>query len=132
MARLAPGETVMLIDRRDKRYVTRLVAGATYHFHGGQVPHDALIGAEEGVEVISSKGYKLVAYRQRLLDYIMQMPRHSAIIYPKDLATILFWADIYPGATVFESGLGSGALTLALLPAPAALSLLILVRRRCD
>jgi tRNA (adenine57-N1/adenine58-N1)-methyltransferase catalytic subunit len=114
---LAAGETVMLIDRRDKRYSIRLQAGAAFHFHGGHVAHDELIGHDEGVEVTSSKGYRLVAYRPRLLDHIMQMPRSTAIIYPKDLAAILLWADVYPGATVFESGMGSGALTLALLRA---------------
>lgn len=117
MPLLAAGETVMLIDRRDKRYSIRLQAGAAFHFHGGHVGHDELIGHDEGVEVTSSKGYRLVAYRPRLLDHIMQMPRSTAIIYPKDLAAILLWADVYPGATVFESGMGSGALTLALLRA---------------
>jgi tRNA (adenine57-N1/adenine58-N1)-methyltransferase len=114
---LAVGETVLLVDRRDKRYMVSLQAGATFHFHGGHVAHDALIGADEGIEVESSKGYKLVAYRPRLVDHIMQMPRSTAIIYPKDLAPILLWADIYPGATVFEAGIGSGALTLTLLRA---------------
>src|SRR4051794_26692181 len=107
----------MLIDRRDKRYPIRLEPGATFHFHGGHVGHDALIGADEGIEVESSKGYRLVAYRPRMVDHIMQMPRSTAIIYPKDIAAILIWADIYPGATVFESGIGSGALTTALLRA---------------
>jgi tRNA (adenine57-N1/adenine58-N1)-methyltransferase catalytic subunit len=114
---LTAGEMVMLIDRRDKRYPVRLAAGATFHFHGGHVGHDELIGADEGVEVMSSKGYKLVAYRPRLVDHVMQMPRSTAIIYPKDIAAILLWADVYPGATVFESGVGSGALTTALLRA---------------
>lgn len=117
MPALAAGEMVMLIDRRDKRYPVRLASGATFHFHGGHVGHDDLIGADEGVEVTSSKGYKLVAYRPRLVDHVMQMPRSTAIIYPKDLAAILLWADVYPGATVFESGVGSGGLTTALLRA---------------
>jgi tRNA (adenine57-N1/adenine58-N1)-methyltransferase len=45
------------------------------------------------------------------------MPRGAQVIYPKDLAVILFWADIYPGGRVLEAGMGSGALTLALLRA---------------
>jgi len=43
------------------------------------------------------------------------MPRGAQVIYPKDLAMVMFWADIYPGARVLEAGMGSGALTLALL-----------------
>jgi tRNA (adenine57-N1/adenine58-N1)-methyltransferase catalytic subunit len=130
VARLAAGESVLLIDRRDKRYVVRLQEGGTFHFHGGHVAHSEMIGADEGVEVCSSKGYRLVAYRPRLIDYIMQMPRSTAIIYPKDLATILLWADIYPGATVFESGIGSGALTLALLRAVGPQGRLIVYEAR--
>lgn len=117
MPPLAPGETVLLVDRRDKRYLVQLEPGGMFHFHGGHFSHDALLGEDEGREVTSSKGYKLVAYRPRLVDYVLQMPRSTAIIYPKDLAPILLWADVYPGATVFESGIGSGALTLALLRA---------------
>ena len=30
---------------------------------------------------------------------------------------ILMWADVYPGASVFEAGVGSAALTLGLLRA---------------
>ena len=45
------------------------------------------------------------------------MPRGAQVIYPKDLAMILFWADVYPGCRVLEAGTGSGALTLALLRA---------------
>ena len=45
------------------------------------------------------------------------MPRGPQIIYPKDLGNIVAFADIFPGATVIESGLGSGALTTALLRA---------------
>jgi tRNA (adenine57-N1/adenine58-N1)-methyltransferase len=37
------------------------------------------------------------------------------VLYPKDLALIPMWADVYPGARVFEAGTGSGALTMALL-----------------
>ena len=127
---LASGETVLLIDRRDKRYLLPLRPGATFHFHGGQVAHDALIGADEGVEVTSSRGFKLVAYRPRLVDHIAQMPRATAIIHPKDLGTILLWADVYPGATVFEAGMGSGALTLALLRAVGPQGRLIVYETR--
>jgi tRNA (adenine57-N1/adenine58-N1)-methyltransferase len=45
------------------------------------------------------------------------MPRGAQIIYPKDIALILLWADVYPGSTVLEAGIGSGALTLGLLRA---------------
>src|SRR4029077_10652480 len=52
-----------------------------------------------------------------LAEYVLDMPRGAQVIYPKDLAMVLFWADIFPGARVLEAGMGSGALTLALLRA---------------
>src|SRR5213076_2408842 len=48
-----------------------------------------------------------------LAEYVLDMPRGAQVIYPKDLAMILFWADIYPGCRVLEAGTGSGAPTLA-------------------
>jgi tRNA (adenine57-N1/adenine58-N1)-methyltransferase len=50
------------------------------------------------------------------------MPRGAQVIYPKDLGPILIRADIFPGARVLESGLGSGALSMALLRAGADIS----------
>jgi tRNA (adenine57-N1/adenine58-N1)-methyltransferase len=47
------------------------------------------------------------------------MPRGAQVIYPKDLGPILMLADIFPGARVLESGIGSGALSMAMLRAGA-------------
>jgi tRNA (adenine57-N1/adenine58-N1)-methyltransferase catalytic subunit len=55
--------------------------------------------------------------RPTLAEYVLDMPRGAQVIYPKDLAMVMFWADIHPGARVLEAGMGSGALTLALLRA---------------
>lgn len=58
-----------------------------------------------------------LALRPLLVDFAMSMPRGAAIIYPKDAAQIIALADIFPGATVVEAGVGSGALSLWLLRA---------------
>ena len=60
---------------------------------------------------------RLVAVRPTLAEYVLEMPRGAQVIYPKDLGPILILADVFPGARVLESGVGSGALTLALLRA---------------
>jgi tRNA (adenine57-N1/adenine58-N1)-methyltransferase len=62
-------------------------------------------------------GLRYVALRPTLAEFVLDMPRGAQVIYPKDLAMILFWADVYPGCRVLEAGMGSGALTLALLRA---------------
>lgn len=52
-----------------------------------------------------------------MADFTRKMPRIATVIYPKDLATVLISADIFPGARVLEAGTGSGALTMVLLRA---------------
>lgn len=113
----AEGEVVLLLDRAGNRRLVRLRSGARVHSHKGYLDHDRLIGEEDGVFLRSSTGAPFIAVRPRLSDYVLEMPRSTAIVYPKDVGIILVWADIYPGATVLEAGLGSGSLTLALLRA---------------
>jgi tRNA (adenine57-N1/adenine58-N1)-methyltransferase len=81
------------------------------------LPHKEIIGQEQGGWVHTSRGQSLLAIKPTLGDYVLAMPRGSQVIYPKDLGNILMLADIFPGATVVEAGLGSGALTSALLRA---------------
>jgi tRNA (adenine57-N1/adenine58-N1)-methyltransferase len=64
---------------------------------------------------VTTRGARYLALRPTLAEYVLEMPRGAQIIYPKDLATIALFADIGPGQTVVEAGVGSGALTLVLL-----------------
>ncbi len=111
------GDRVLLTDNRKRRHLVTLVAGGQFHTHAGVVDHDALIGRPEGVTVRTSRGARLVAVRPTLSEYVLEMPRGAQVIYPKDLGPILMLADVFPGARVLESGIGSGALTTALLRA---------------
>ena len=110
-------EQVLLIDQRGKRHLLFLRKSETFHSDRGWISHDAIIGQPEGTWVRSSMGLRYLAIRPTLADYVLEMPRGAQVIYPKDLAMILFWADVYPGCRVLEAGTGSGALTLALLRA---------------
>jgi tRNA (adenine57-N1/adenine58-N1)-methyltransferase len=112
-----PGDRVLLVDNKRRRHMITLVAGGQFHTHAGIIEHDDLIGRDDGITVRSSKGARLVAVRPTLSEYVLEMPRGAQVIYPKDLGPILMLADIFPGAHVFESGIGSGALTSALLRA---------------
>ena len=126
------GEIVLLLDRGENRRLVRLRTGAKAHGHKGYLEHDRIIGAREGVLVRSSTGATFLVFRPRLADYTLEMPRKSAIVYPKDTGFILVWGDIYPGATVVESGLGSGSLTLALLRGVGATGQVIVYEHRAD
>ncbi|HWN90329.1 MAG TPA: tRNA (adenine-N1)-methyltransferase, partial [Verrucomicrobiae bacterium] len=111
------GEQVLLIDQRGKRYLLLLRKGETFHCDRGWIHHETIIGQPDGAWVRTSKGTRCLAIRPTLAEYVLDMPRGAQVIYPKDLAMVLFWADIFPGARVLEAGMGSGALTLALLRA---------------
>ena len=109
-----PGERALLLDQRGRRYLVRLEPGQVWHYHGGAVPHDLILGSEEGTVVHSTTGAALVCVRPRLVDFVLKMPRGAQVVYPKDLAAIVMYGDVHPGARVLEAGTGSGALTLAL------------------
>ncbi len=111
------GELALLQDRKSRRYMVTLDDGETFHSHLGRLQHDQLIGGSVGGWYRTDRGHTLLAVRPTLGDYVRQMPRGPQIIYPKDLGNIVNFADIFPGATVIEGGLGSGALTAALLRA---------------
>jgi tRNA (adenine57-N1/adenine58-N1)-methyltransferase len=114
---LQDGEQVLLIDQRGKRHLIFLRKGDTFHSDRGFIVHDGIIGQPDGSWHRSSRGTRYLALRPTLAEYVLDMPRGAQVIYPKDLAIVMFWADIFPGATVLEAGMGSGALTLALLRA---------------
>ncbi|MBH0187842.1 MAG: tRNA (adenine-N1)-methyltransferase [Nitrospira sp.] len=117
MLQLVSGERIHLVDQKGRHYALTLKAGEIYQFSGQTIAHDALIGRPDATMVTLSRGKKMLALRPTLGDYVLKMPRGAQVLYPKDLALIPMWADVYPGARVFEAGTGSGALTMALLRA---------------
>jgi tRNA (adenine57-N1/adenine58-N1)-methyltransferase len=127
-----PGERVVLIDARDRRYMITLGTNKQFHSHMGTVEHDELIGASEGTTVRTSGGGRLLAFRPTLSDYVVKMRRGAQVVYPKDIGLILVYADIFPGASVLEAGTGSGALTLALARAVGASGAVISYELRAD
>lgn len=114
---LGAGETVMLVDRKQRRYLVDLADGGEFHYHGGAVAHDDIIGRTEGSLVRSAKNTQLRVFRPTAADWTVKAPRGAQVVYPKDQALIVGLTDIRPGMTVVEAGAGSGALTCALLDA---------------
>lgn len=111
------GDMALLLDRKNRRHLITLSPGQTFHSHLGQLPHDQLIESKVGGWFRTDRGHVFLAVRPTLGDFVLEMPRGPQIIYPKDLGNIISLADIFPGATVVEAGLGSGSLTAALLRA---------------
>jgi tRNA (adenine57-N1/adenine58-N1)-methyltransferase len=107
-----------------------ITPGKEWHTHKGWIVHDELVGIPEGSVISTTAGLKFTAFKPLLGDYVLSMPRGATIVYPKDAAFILGFADIYPGARVLEAGVGSGALTISLLRAVGAEGLVHSVERR--
>ena len=112
---LQDGETVVFIDRKEREYLKRLVAGKDIAIRDGKVHGDDVIGRDEGTVVRSSMSDTFLVFRPTLAQLIPNLPRQAQVIYPKDIGSILIWGDIVPGANIVESGVGAGALTVALL-----------------
>lgn len=132
MSHLSNGERIHLVDKKGRHYALTLKAGETYQFSGQTIAHDALIGKLDATMVVLSGGKKMLALRPTFGEYVLKMPRGAQVLYPKDLALIPMWADVYPGARVFEAGTGSGALTMALLRAVGAHGLVVTYEMRDD
>jgi tRNA (adenine57-N1/adenine58-N1)-methyltransferase len=116
---VAEGERVLLVDPRGRRYLVRLTAGGSFHTHAGIVSHDDVVGRPEGSAVSASTGRRFLVLRPTMADVVLKMPRGAQVIYPKDLGAIVMAADIGPGMRVLEAGVGSGALSMAMLRAGA-------------
>ena len=115
------GDRIQLTDNKGRQYSFTIQEGKEFHTHQGFIRHDELIGVPEGsvISINSTTGVdqKFMAFKPLLTDYVLTMPRSATIVYPKDSALIVGFADIFPGAKVLEAGVGSGALTLSLLRA---------------
>ena len=109
------GEKALLLETKKRRYLIDLADDGEFHSHNGFVPHGDVIGQREGVVVRSTKGSEYRVLRPTLEDFVVEMPRGAQVIYPKDLAPICMLADIGPGVRVFETGIGSGALSMTML-----------------
>ncbi len=109
------GEKALLLDSKKRRYMIDLADGGEFHSHNGFVAHANVIGQREGVVVRSTRGSEYTVLRPTLEDFVVEMPRGAQVIYPKDLAPICMLADIGPGVRVFETGIGSGALSMTML-----------------
>ena len=111
------GDKVQLTGPKGRLNTITLVKGGAFGTHRGDLKHDNIIGQPDGSVVANQNGVEFLALKPLLNDFVLSMPRGAAIVYPKDAAQILVEGDIFPGATVVEAGVGSGALSLYLLRA---------------
>jgi tRNA (adenine57-N1/adenine58-N1)-methyltransferase catalytic subunit len=112
-SRARDGDLALLVGLRHKHFIVTLRAGTKLETHRGVVLHDDLIGLAWGTQVFSHMGAPFFLLQPKLADLLLDLPRSTQILYPKDIGFILVTTGIGPGATVIEAGTGSGSMTIA-------------------
>ncbi len=107
------GDLIFLYND-DKRNFLIKAEDKTLHTDKGFLKVGSLIGRKFGEKVETNLGIGFYVLRPYLYELIMKVRRKTQILYPKDIGMILTRGNIFPGAKVIESGIGSGALTTAL------------------
>jgi tRNA (adenine57-N1/adenine58-N1)-methyltransferase catalytic subunit len=108
------GDLAQLVGLRHKHFILNLQAGAKFETHRGILMHDDLIGKPWGTQVFSHIGAPFFLLQPSLADLLIDLPRTTQIMYPKDIGFILVTMGVGPGQMVMEAGTGSGSMTTAL------------------
>ncbi len=108
------GDLAQLVGLRHKFFIFMLKAGAKFESHRGILMHDYLIGKPWGTQVFSHIGSPFYLLQPALGDLLVDLPRTTQILYPKDIGFIFVTMGIGPGRKVIEAGTGSGSMTTAL------------------
>ena len=102
----------MLVDERGRKWLVPMEGGMLNVPRLGVVDSEKVLKSLGGVLRIGGESFLVLP--PSALDLIQTIERKAQIITPKDIAVLLFYADVKPGDTVVEAGSGSGALTIAL------------------
>lgn len=100
----------VLIYTEKKKFVMKIERGKSIHLHTGEIKPDEIIGREYGCQYKENYFYK-----PTLDDIILYgIKRKTQIVYTKESATIAIKLNLQNGMKVFESGTGSGALSIVI------------------
>lgn len=113
---LSEGDLIYLLDDKDRRFWLQLQKDMVRVQGLGVVDGSKIVGREDGA-LIKLAGKDFFAFRATIMELMESLERGPQIVTPKDAATIVFRLGLRAGDTVLEAGVGSGALTMALLNA---------------
>jgi tRNA (adenine57-N1/adenine58-N1)-methyltransferase catalytic subunit len=124
------GDIVQIVGLRHKHFIFPLIEGGSFHTHRGILKHDDLIGLPWGSQVFSHLGSPFFLLQPALGDVLIDLPRNTQILYPKDIGFILVTMGVGEGQRVMEAGTGSGSMTIALAYAVGTAGRVISYERR--
>jgi tRNA (adenine57-N1/adenine58-N1)-methyltransferase len=107
--------TVVLMDRKKREHMISLKEKGRFSSQHGFIEHADIAASPAGAILKSTGGEYFTVFPVTYRDYVMHIKRQAQIIYPKDTAAILMWGDIGGDMRVLESGIGQGALSIAIL-----------------
>lgn len=126
------GDIAQLVGLNHKNFIFSLKVGGDFQTHRGVIKHDELIGKPWGSQVFSHLGSPFFLLQPALGDILMDLPRNTQILYPKDIGFILVTMGVAPGQRVMEAGTGSGSMTIALATAVGAEGRVTSYEQRAD
>ena len=126
---LSEGDPVYILDGSGKRYWFRIQNDMMKVPGLGVVDAGRLIGRSDG-SAVKVAGRDFFIFKGGIIEQMSSLDRGPQIITPKDAATIIFHLDLGAGDVVLEAGVGSGALSIALLHAVAPTGRVITVELR--
>ena len=91
------GDIAELVGLRHKHFILTLKAGTKFETHRGVLLHDDLIGRPWGSQVFSHMGAPFFLLQPSLADLLLDLPRSTQILYPKDIGFIMVTMGIGPG-----------------------------------
>ena len=128
---LSEGDLIYLLDDKDRRFWLQLNRDMV-KVHGlGVIDGNKIVGRSDGSSV-KLAGKDFWAFKATVVQLMGSLDRGPQIITPKDAATVVFNLGLREGETVLEAGVGSGALTMALLNAVLPTGKVISVEVRED
>ncbi|MGC8464912.1 MAG: tRNA (adenine-N1)-methyltransferase [Acidimicrobiales bacterium] len=111
------GDLVVIEDHKRRRSLVTLTAEAKINTHVGAVAVGDIIGQDSGSLVLTSTDRRVFVLEPTFEDFVFHMPRGAQVIYPKDIGAIMMRLNLRSGDRVLESGVGSGAMSIAMLKA---------------
>jgi tRNA (adenine57-N1/adenine58-N1)-methyltransferase len=111
---VAVGDLIQLVSPTNKNFLIKVTEEGQLHTHRGIIHHDQLIGVKYGDTIKSHTGSEYIVLKPTLGDLLLETPRNTQIMYPKDMGYILLKMGIGTGFRVIEAGTGSGAFSIAL------------------
>ena len=114
MSVIREGDEVLFVTQRGKKYLLKIKGGKRFHSSEGYVDLGRIVGIRYGSRIRTNTGSVWVAAKPTILDHVLNFPRVTQIVYPKDLGYIILVSGVRCGSRVVEGGTGAGVLTTML------------------